>query len=205
MPSFDLPARPGQFSIVVPEHWSTFDVAHEPLIKARREAMASATSGQERQAIDELFMHAKRVTSAARKSGALWGAGTASAYDDGFFVGHVMLFAVTSPSPEAFTAEAMASELGGGRRSAGSEDLPPRIVRPVQLQDDLTGTRIFGQEDTEVTDSQSVRVLTSHTFVPLPGTQDEFILITGISPNIVLEEEVYDLFDAIASTFRFMT
>lgn len=203
MPKFDLPARPGQFSIVVPEHWATFDISHEPLTAARRKAMAAAKSGKERETIDDFFMHAKRVTTSARKTGAIWGAGTAAAFDDGFFIGQVMLFAVASPSPDTFTTHSMASELGGGRRSSGS-DLPPRIIKPVQLEDGLMGTRICSQEDTQITDSQTVRVIASHTFVPVPGGQDEYILITGVSPNTALEEEVHDLFDAIAGTFRFL-
>lgn len=204
MPSFDIPARPGRFAIVVPDHWAAFDVAHKPLITARREAMATAKTGREREAIDEFFMHAKRVTTAARKAGALWGAGTATAYDDGFFIGQVMLFAVTSPRPETFTAQAMASELGGGGSSGGANDLPPRMVKPVQLQNGLMATRICSQEDTQITDSHLIRVVASHTFVPVPGAQDEYILITGISPNTALEDEAHDLFDAIAGTFRFL-
>ncbi len=201
MPSFELPTRPGRFAIAVPEHWAAFNVAHEQLVTARRGAMARAASGRERTAIDELFVHAKRVTTAARKAGALWGAGTATAYDDGFFVGHVMLFAVTAPDPATFTMPAMAAALGGGR-DAG--DLPSRRVHPVQLQDGPVATRVSGQEEVQATDTQSVRVVASHTFVPVPGTADEYILITGLSPNLILEEEVLDLFDAVAGTFRFL-
>jgi hypothetical protein len=203
MPSFDLPTRPGRFAVAVPEHWATFDVAHEQLVTARRSAMAGAGSAEERLQIDELFVHAKRVTAAARKAGALWGAGTATVYDDGFFVGQVMLFAVTAPDPATFTTPAMSAALGGGR-GVGAADLPPRTVTAVRLADGTAATRVCGQEEVQATDAQRVRVLVSHTFVPVPGTGDEFILVTGLSPNLALEEEVLDLFDAVAGTFRFL-
>ncbi len=165
--------------------------------------MAGAGSAEERLQIDELFAHAKRVTAAARKAGALWGAGTATVNDDGFFVGQVMLFAVTAPDPATFTTPAMSAALGGGR-GVGAADLPPRTVTAVRLADGTAATRVCGQEEVQATDAQRVRVLVSHTFVPVPGTGDEFILVTGLSPNLALEEEVLDLFDAVAGTFRFL-
>lgn len=39
----------------------------------------------------------------------------------------------------------------------------------------------------------------------MPGTTEDFLVVTLASPNLPLKSEVYDLFDAITSTFRFVS
>jgi hypothetical protein len=44
-----------------------------------------------------------------------------------------------------------------------------------------------------------------HTMMLVPGTTRDFLTVSLASPNLPLKDEVYDLFDAITSTFRFIT
>jgi hypothetical protein len=195
--------RPREFALTVPGHWATFDVTQQELSTARRAAMRQATSAADRIAIDDVFEQAKRVTRSARKAGALWGAGTATVYDDELFVAHVMVFAVSAPRTGDFTAPVLGSVLGGAR-SGQESDLPARSVSTVRLRDVEAAVRVSGREVVEVVPGKSVQMLVSHTFVPVPGAEGEHMLITGCSPNLPLEDDVLDLFDAIAETFHFL-
>ncbi|WP_225812065.1 hypothetical protein [Streptomyces spinosus] len=65
--------------------------------------------------------------------------------------------------------------------------------------------RVTGTEITRLTGDIDVSLLTMHTMVPVPGSADDFLVVTLAGPNLPLKEEVYDLFDAITSTFRFVT
>ncbi len=198
-----LPTRPREFGITVPGHWATFDVTQKQLSTARREAMSKATSAADRIAIDDLFDQAKRVTRSARKAGALWGAGTATAYDDELFVAHVMVFAVTAPNAGDFTAPVLGSLLGSAR-SGQDADLPARSVSTVRLREGDTAVRVTGVEVVEPVPGSRVQMLVSHTFVPVTGSEGDHMLVTACSPNLALADDVLDLFDAIADTFHFM-
>jgi hypothetical protein len=205
VPTLQIPDRPQHFGVVVPESWAIFDLAHLQLAEARREAMAQASSKEQRLTIDQMFAEAKRVTRSARRAGAIWGAATATVFDDGLFVAHAMVFAVTGRPGADFTTPLLSEALAGERSPTGLGDLPAREVGPVELRDGIRGTRVTGVEDVQVVKGKPVRVLASHTFVPVPGTTDEYLLLTGISPNLDYGEAVLDLFDAIASTFTFYT
>jgi hypothetical protein len=205
VPTLQIPDRPEHFGVAVPESWAVFDLAHLQLAEARREAMAQATSKDERLGIDQMFDQARKVTRSARRAGAIWGAATATVFDDGMFVAHMMVFAVTGRPGRDFTTPLLSQALGGDRAPGALGDLPARTVSAVELRDGVRGTRVSGVEDVKVTKDDTARVLASHTFVPIPGTADEYLLLTGLSPNLDYAEEVLDLFDAIASTFTFYT
>jgi hypothetical protein len=115
-----------------------------------------------------------------------------------------MLFAVTASDPTTYTLPDLGAAHGGSRQERAQEDLPLRQIAPVQLGDGLVATRVTGHEVVRIDDSHKVRVVVSHTFIRVPGSDDEFLLITGLSPNVELEPEIYDLFDAIAGTFHFL-
>lgn len=40
--------------------------------------------------------------------------------------------------------------------------------------------------------------------MPLPGTDNQVVLISGASPVLDLAEAFHDVFDAVTSTFRFV-
>ena len=42
------------------------------------------------------------------------------------------------------------------------------------------------------------------TMMPVPRRAGDYLVVTLASPNLPLRTDVYDLFDAITSTFRFL-
>jgi hypothetical protein len=64
--------------------------------------------------------------------------------------------------------------------------------------------RIAGTETVAVAPGSQVDMLTMHTLVPVPGGDNEFCMVSCCSPNLPLAKHVYELFDAISSTFRFI-
>ncbi|WP_435808961.1 hypothetical protein [Streptomyces rochei] len=74
-----------------------------------------------------------------------------------------------------------------------------------------TAARTYGVEDVPVAqgDSRTLRmVLTqmvlTQTYIPVPGTTDQVVLVSGASPVLDLAEAFHDIFDAVTSTFRFV-
>ena len=64
--------------------------------------------------------------------------------------------------------------------------------------------RVVGTETVAVTSSAKVEMLTMNTLIPVPAAAGRYMLVTCCSPNLPLAEEVYELFDAITSTFHFI-
>ncbi|MEU2897114.1 hypothetical protein ACWC4E_07005 [Streptomyces sp. NPDC001273] len=44
----------------------------------------------------------------------------------------------------------------------------------------------------------------TQTYVPVPGTADQVVLVSGASPGARPREAFHDVFDAVKSTFRFV-
>ncbi|MEV6197573.1 hypothetical protein AB0M19_34870 [Streptomyces sp. NPDC051920] len=44
----------------------------------------------------------------------------------------------------------------------------------------------------------------TQTCIPVPGTTDQVVLVSGASPVLDLAEAFQDIFDAVTGTFRFV-
>lgn len=53
-------------------------------------------------------------------------------------------------------------------------------------------------------DSRTLRMVLTQTYIPVPGTTDQVVLVSGASPVLDLAEAFHDIFDAVTSTFRFV-
>jgi hypothetical protein len=197
MTSTSAPPRPAEFLVEVPDHWARFDLSDDALARARKAALKQTRTPVDRMRAEDLFRQARALNRAARKRGAVWGAGTATVYDDALFMGHIMVFAVHTPDGQAFEPTTLA-------RTGDSSDVHPRSVLAVELPHVGSVVRVVGTERVAVTAHDHVDMLTHHTFIPIPGAERDFFMITCCSPNLPLAESVYELFDAIASTFRFL-
>ena len=204
MPPVKFPevARPGHFALKVPDHWARFEISDAPIARARREALKTAKDAVTRMQAEDLFRQALAISQSARRHGALWGAGTATVYDDAVFLGYVMVFAVAP---------------GGDESGADTQDLirqlststftsteHGRVVSTVELSNVGEAVRVVGTETVAVTSSAKVEMLTMSTLISVPGAPGRFMLVTCCSPNLPLAKEVYELFDAITSTFHFI-
>ncbi|MDO0925068.1 hypothetical protein QQY24_06410 [Streptomyces sp. TG1A-8] len=198
-------ARPTGFSITVPEHWARFDLSDAPFAKARQQALKTARTPVDRIQVDDLFRQARAINRAARRRGALWGAGTATAYSDALFLGHVMVFGIdpgddVDMSLPTLTKQLSRDGVGPGTAESASQ---PREVKPVTLSHVGEAVRIMGIERASVSADATVEMLSMHTLVKVPGGSTDQFLITCCSPNVALAEQVYELFDAVSDTFRF--
>jgi hypothetical protein len=114
-----------------------------------------------------------------------------------------MVFAVTTPEGQELTLPVLSAQLGV---SSGTGAAPKdRVITSVEVPHVGPAARVTGTEVTRVTADISVKLLTMHTMMPVPGTTQDFLAVSLASPNLPLKDEVYDLFDAITSTFRFIT
>ncbi|CAM5688259.1 hypothetical protein SHIRM173S_07736 [Streptomyces hirsutus] len=81
-----------------------------------------------------------------------------------------------------------------------------RKVTTVDIPEVGTAARTYGVEDVPVAqgDSRTLRMVLTQTYIPVPGTADQVVLVSGASPVLDLAEAFHDIFDAVTSTFRFV-
>jgi hypothetical protein len=180
-----------RFLLDVPDVWDDVDLSGEALARVRAEALATVQDPRERMRVNDMFRQGREVSRAARKQGALLATGTATVYDDGLFLAYGMVFAVTTPQGQELTLPVLSRQLGVSSNGVAPKD---RIISSVRIPHVGPVAR--------VTD---VKLLTMHTMMPVPSRPEDFLVVTLASPNLPLKNEVYDLFDAITSTFRFLT
>ncbi|MFL9680706.1 MULTISPECIES: hypothetical protein [Streptomyces] len=188
------------FGIGIPENWTEYDLHGDTLAERRAEMLRHAPQKETRDAINGAFRSARRIMDGARRRGAVYAAGTTTMYEDGLLMAGLMVFSLTPPAGADFSAKGLAKEFsatGGRRREGTSRTLTTQTlpwVGPVG--------RMSGIEETEVAEGVSSKLVVTHTFVPVPGGK-RVLVITCFSPNVPLAEPLYDLFDAITSTFCF--
>ncbi|MEV7814498.1 hypothetical protein AB0P05_27830 [Streptomyces flaveolus] len=190
------------FLLDIPDLWDQADLSGEELARTRARALAATDDPREQARINDMFRQGRDVTRAARRHGALLAAGTATLYADGLFMAYGMVFAVTTPEGQELTLPVLSAQLGVSTATGVAPK--DRVITSVDLPHAGKAARVTGTETTRLTGDIDVRLLTMHTMVPVPGTADDFLVVTLASPNLPLKEEVYDLFDAITSTFRFV-
>ncbi|WP_248844139.1 hypothetical protein [Streptomyces hirsutus] len=81
-----------------------------------------------------------------------------------------------------------------------------RKVTTVDIPEVGTAARTYGIEDVPVAQGASriLRMVLTQTYIPVPGTADQVVLVSGASPVLDLAEAFHDIFDAVTSTFRFV-
>lgn len=192
-----------QFLLNVPDLWDQADLSGEQLARTRAQALAMTKSPREQARINDMFRQGREISRAARRQGALLATGTATFYDEGLFLAYGMVFAVATPPGQELTLPVLSAQLGvSSATGAAPKD---RVIASALVPHVGTVARVTGTETTRVTADIDVKLLTMHTMMPVPGRPEDFLVVTLASPNLPLKNEVYDLFDAITSTFRFLT
>ncbi|AWS47621.1 hypothetical protein [Streptosporangium sp. 'caverna'] len=192
-----------RFVLDVPESWADLDLSGSVLAETRAAALALTESPREKATINDMFRQAREVSRAARRHGALFAAGTATIFEDGLFLAYAMVFAVTAPPGRELTLPVLAAQLSPGG-TGGSKAGADRTVSAVTLPNIGQVARITGTEEAQIAADITVRMLTMHTVVPIPGSTGDYLIVTCASPNLPLAADVYELFDAISGTFRFL-
>jgi hypothetical protein len=191
-----------RFLLDVPDLWDQVDLSGEQLARTRASALAMTDDPRERMRINDMFRQGREISRAARRHGALLATGTATIYDEGLFLAYGMVFAVTTPKGQRLTLPVLSTQLGVSPNGTAPKD---RVVSAVRVPHVGTVARVTGTETTRLTADVHVKLLTMHTMMPVPGRAADFLVVTLASPNLPLKNEVYELFDAITGTFRFLT
>lgn len=192
-----------RFLLDIPDEWQQFDLSGEEMAQVRSQALASTDDPRERAQINDMFRQGREVTRAARRYGAILASGTATMYPEGLFMAYGMVFAVTTPAGQELTLPVLSAQVGVS--SVTGMAPKDRVIASVDVPHVGKAARVTGTEVTRLTSDIDVKLLTMHTMMPVPGTTQDFLVVTLASPNLPLRNEVYDLFDAITSTFRFLT
>ncbi|AVH61234.1 hypothetical protein C4B68_16860 [Streptomyces dengpaensis] len=81
-----------------------------------------------------------------------------------------------------------------------------RTVTTVDIPGVGSVARTYGVEDLPVAqgDTRTLRMVLTQTYIPVPGTTDHVVLVSGASPVLDLAEAFHDIFEAVTSTFRFV-
>jgi hypothetical protein len=200
-PSEAPPAAARRWLIDIPDLWTLADLSGEELARKRAAALARTNNPREKARINDMFRQGREITRSARKQGALLAAGTVTQYDDGLFMAYGMVFAVTTPEGQELTLPVLSRQLGLSRDGVAP---PDRQITAAQIPAAGTVARVTGTETARVTADVDTKLLTMHTMIPVPGRPLDYLVVTLASPNLPLKDSVYDLFDALTSTFRFV-
>jgi hypothetical protein len=189
------------FLLDIPDQWQQADLSGVAMADVRARALAAAATPGEQARINDMFRQGREMAASARRRGALLAVGTAAMYPDGLFLAYGMVFAVSMPVGQELTLPVLSAQRGAS--TAG--DVPAdRVVTTAKVPHVGTVARVTGTETARLTADVDVKLLIMHTMMPVPGSTQDFLVVTLASPNLPLKNEVYDLFDAISGTFRFV-
>ncbi|MEU1513332.1 hypothetical protein ABZ490_14440 [Streptomyces sp. NPDC005811] len=196
-------SAPDRFVLRVPESWSEADLSGDSLAATRAAALALTDDPRQRAEINDMFRQGRELTHAARRHGALYAAGTVTLFDEGVFMANVMVFAVRAPEGQELDLATLSALLGRPARKGRTPS--NRLVTSVEIPEVGTAARVTGVEEVSLTADVTMSVLTMNTVIPVPGEPRSYLLVACSSPNLPLETDVYDLFDAITHTFRYLS
>ncbi|MDO0925059.1 hypothetical protein QQY24_06365 [Streptomyces sp. TG1A-8] len=192
-----------RFLLDIPDPWQRIDPCSAELAGLRARILASTEDAREKERIDNMFRQGREVIRGARRHEALLTAGTATLHTGGLFMAYGMVIPLTTPGGQGCAPPVPSVPLSvPPAAGAPPED---RVVTTANVPRVGEVTRVIGTEVTRLTGDTDVALLTMHTMMPVPGTTGDFLVVSLASPNLPLKKEVHDLFDAITSTFRFVT
>lgn len=195
---------PAGFSITIPDAW--FEVELHP--DSRNAAINTLVTERISQ-VPELREHRstlarvlREVARRAYDSGARFCGTLVAGLEDAVMTATVTVTIVDAPDGKG-AADAIEPHLT--RRPKRGSDSVWREVESVELPGLGRVPRTVGVEDVTMPDGAGwIRSLIMQTFVPFPGPDPSRVaLITGSSPLLALESELFELFDAITGTFQF--
>lgn len=191
------------FSITVPQSWYELELRPAVREEAIRRLVDDRTRGvpelwEQRGAVRSLLT---RQAADAWESGAIYAAGFALPTDDGPITGSCTISLVEDPSAAAADAAPIGLDERFAERPRGADPLAPWSRSSVVELDGTACARSIGIDDAPLPGGGLVRHVFALTAVPVRDSARLFLLAFS-SPVLPLVEELHDLFDAVASTFR---
>ena len=189
------------FSFRIPDTWTDYHLSTQDFVARRAELRAQATTDAERSGVDDLIRLGREFVLRARRQGAVSAAGVMDLSDQGLVMAFVMAAALEVPEGGEASLQGLIRDLA---RPATSDDgLGGRAATAVVLPHAGPAAQMTGVEIVEITPEASAAMLTMTTIIPVPGTSRGFIVLTSVSPNLLLADELMTVFADIADTFTF--
>ncbi|OMI87014.1 hypothetical protein BSZ07_22385 [Streptomyces sp. M1013] len=197
-------------SLSVPESWGEFDIRPEG-----REATIRALVDERLDETPELAPYRADLTAMLRKmakdahdSGALYLGCMAENFDGVPLSATVTVSVLGAKNKEGVALSTDPRAIADSLRTitARREGDAWREVTTVEIPDGGSAARTYGVEDVPVApgDSRTLRMVLTQTYIPVPGTTEQVVLVSGASPVLDLAEAFHDIFDAVTGTFRFV-
>ncbi|MBZ6206276.1 hypothetical protein KVH31_07090 [Streptomyces olivaceus] len=197
-------------SLSVPDSWWEFDIRPEG-----REATIRALVDERVNETPELAPYRSDLTAMLRKmardahdSGALYLGCMAENFEGVPLSATVTVSVLGAKNQQGVALSTDPRAIADSLRTvtARREGDAWREVTTVDIPEVGPAARTYGVEDVPVApgDRRTLRMVLTQTYVPVPGTTDQVVLVSGASPVLDLAEAFHDIFDAVTGTFRFV-
>lgn len=201
---------PAGYKLRFPDSWWHLDLdpgTRDASIRRRIESQVKKAPQLSREQVDELIRSTRRTAREAHAQGALRASGMLRILPAGS--GPLVLSATTVVlriSVPEDQAEALADLVVAAGMQLGTEaegtGLSPGEVELVELPQVGAAGRITRIEDVDYK-GRPVPTAVRHTLmIPVPNSRDYLVLVSS-TPNVDLADQFYEVFDAIAESFRF--
>ncbi|MBF8169524.1 hypothetical protein IW294_01885 [Streptomyces olivaceus] len=197
-------------SLSVPDSWWEFEIRPEG-----REATIRALVDERVNETPELAPYRSDLTAMLRKmakdahdSGALYLGCMAENFDGVPLSATVTVSVLGAKNQQGVALSTDPRAIADSLRTvtARREGDAWREVTTVDIPEVGPTARTYGVEDVPVApgDRRTLRMVLTQTYIPVPGTTDQVVLVSGASPVLDLAEAFHDIFDAVTGTFRFV-
>ncbi|MEQ4197254.1 hypothetical protein ACWEO9_05150 [Streptomyces albidoflavus] len=198
------------FSLAVPDSWWEFDIRPQG-----REATVRTMVDERVRETPELAPYRNDLTAMLRRmakdahdSGALYLGCMAENFDSVPLSATVTVSVVGARNQQGAALSTDPRAIAESLRTITPrrEGDAWRKVTTVDIPGVGPAARTYGVEDVPVAqgDNRTLRMVLTQTYIPVPGTTDQVILVSGASPVLDLAEAFHDIFDAVTGTFRFV-
>lgn len=205
-----MDVTPVGISVSVPDSWWEFDIRPEG-----REATIRALVDERVNETPELAPYRSDLTAMLRKmardahdSGALYLGCMAENFEGVPLSATVTVSVLGAKNQQGVALSTDPRAIADSLRTvtARREGDAWREVTTVDIPEVGPAARTYGVEDVPVApgDRRTLRMVLTQTYVPVPGTTDQVVLVSGASPVLDLAEAFHDIFDAVTGTFRFV-
>lgn len=205
-----MDVTPVGISVSVPDSWWEFDIRPEG-----REAMIRALVAERVNETPELAPYRSDLTAMLRKmardaydSGALYLGCMAENFEGVPLSATVTVSVLGAKNQQGVALSTDPRAIADSLRTvtARREGDAWREVTTIDIPEVGPAARTYGVEDVPVApgDRRTLRMVLTQTYVPVPGTTDQVVLVSGASPVLDLAEAFHDIFDAVTGTFRFV-
>ncbi|MEU6845329.1 hypothetical protein ABZ930_25970 [Streptomyces sp. NPDC046716] len=200
------PGAPARYTLRYPSSWSHLDLdpnTRDVAIRRRVEEQAEGVD-VDRETMDTLIRDTRRSAREAFAQGALQVGYLLGFLQDGSTLNATAMVLRTSipdGEPTDLTQMMLAAGVRNSRTSVGRHSELNR-VEIMELPEVGSVGRMTSLEDFDYFGQATVRTAVHQVVIPVPKSRDLMVL-AGTTPNITLADRFFDVFDAVAETFRF--